>query len=93
MHLPELDLSGMNSYAMGMKTIVSVKGQITIPQPLRRRLGIRAGQALEVSEEGGRLVLAKADARDPVDAVYGMLKLGRPTDRIMTQLRGKAPRP
>ncbi len=74
-----------------MKTVVSAKGQITIPQPLRRRLGIRAGQALEVSEKSGCLVLAKADARDPVDAVYGMLKLGRPTDHLMAQLRGNAP--
>ncbi len=75
-----------------MRTIVSEKGQITIPQPLRRQLGIRAGQALDVSEEAGRLVLAKADARDPVDAVYGILKLNKPTNRIMTELRGKAMR-
>lgn len=74
-----------------MKTVVSAKGQVTIPQPLRRRLGIRAGQALEVSEEAGRLVLAKADARDPVDAVYGILKLGRSTNQLMAQLRGDTP--
>ncbi len=36
-----------------MKTIVSEKGQITIPKPLRRRLGIRAGQQLNVHEQGG----------------------------------------
>jgi hypothetical protein len=54
-------------------------------------MGIRAGQALKVSEEAGRLVLAKADARDPVDAVYGILKLGRSTNVLMAQLRGDAP--
>ncbi|HTV47025.1 MAG TPA: AbrB/MazE/SpoVT family DNA-binding domain-containing protein [Phycisphaerae bacterium] len=73
-----------------MKTIVSRKGQITIPQPLRRRLGIRAGQALEVREEAGRLTLAKSDTRDPLEAVYGILKLHKPTDRVMAELRGKA---
>ena len=80
----------MNSYAIGMKTIVSEKGQITIPKSLRRRLGIRAGQKLEVREEAGGLMLAKADVRDPVDAVYGILKLDRPTDHVMVELRGKA---
>lgn len=75
---------------MGMRTIVSEKGQITIPQPLRRQLGIRAGQALDVREEAGRLTLVKADVRDPVEAVYGILKLNKPTDRLMRELRGKA---
>ena len=73
-----------------MKAVVSAKGQVTIPQPLRRKMGIRAGQALKVSEEAGRLVLAKADASDPVDAVYGILKLGRSTNVLMAQLRGDA---
>jgi len=85
-----VDNISRNSYTNSMKTIVSEKGQITIPQPLRRRLGIRAGQTLEVSEEGGRLVLVKFNAGDPVAAVYGILKLNKPTDRLMTQLRGKA---
>ena len=71
-----------------MKTTVSEKGQMTIPKPLRQRLGIRARQVLDVREEGGRLVVAKADSRDPVDAVYGILKLDRPTDRLMAELRG-----
>ncbi len=71
-----------------MKTTVSEKGQMTIPKPLRRRLGIRARQVLDIREEGGRLVVAKADSRDPVESVYGVLKLGRPTDRLMAELRG-----
>lgn len=72
-----------------MKTTVSEKGQVTIPKPLRRSLGIRARQVLEVREEKGRLVIAKADPHDPVEAVYGLLKLDRPTDRLMVELRGE----
>jgi AbrB family looped-hinge helix DNA binding protein len=40
-----------------MQTKVSTKGQIVIPGPLRRRLGIRAGDTLEIALENGRIVL------------------------------------
>lgn len=72
-----------------MTTTISEKGQITIPKPLRERLGLRKGQILEVREERGRLVLAKKDLQDPVDRVYGILKLNRSTDEIMNILRGR----
>ena len=75
-----------------MKTTVSEKGQITIPKPLRVRLGFDAGQRLEVSEERGRLLLSKKPADDPVSQVYGILKLGRSTDRLLRALRGRKPR-
>jgi len=72
-----------------MKTIVSEKGQITIPKPLRVRLGIRVGQVLEVNEEHGRLVMTKqARPHDAIDKLYGILKLGRSTDEIIDELRG-----
>jgi antitoxin PrlF len=71
-----------------MNAVVSEKGQVTIPKPLRDRLGIRPGQVLDFQEEGGRLVARKAERRDPVDAVYGMLDLSRPTDELVDDLRG-----
>jgi len=74
-----------------MKTIVSQKGQITIPKALRVRLGIRSGQVLEVREERGRLVMSKCTSRDGFDKFFGILKLGRSTDEIMKELRGEYP--
>ena len=72
-----------------MKTIVSEKGQVTIPKPLRVRLGIRSGQVLEAVEERGRLVMSKkAKPKDAIEKLYGILKLGRSTDAIMKELRG-----
>jgi antitoxin PrlF len=72
-----------------MKTTVSEKGQITIPKPLRVRLGIRTGQVLEVKEERGCLIMSKqARPNDAIDKLYGILKLGRSTDEIMDELRG-----
>jgi AbrB family looped-hinge helix DNA binding protein len=40
-----------------MQTKVSTKGQIVLPGPLRRRLGIRAGDSLNISVERDRIVL------------------------------------
>jgi antitoxin PrlF len=74
-----------------MKTTVSEKGQITIPKPLRVRLGIRKGQVLDVSEERGRLVMTKRSSQDPFDKYFGSLKLGRRTDEIIEELRGPGP--
>ncbi len=65
-----------------MKTIVSKKGQITIPKALRDRLGIHPGQVLDFRDEAGRLVATKGATEDAVDRVYGILKPGRPTDRV-----------
>jgi AbrB family looped-hinge helix DNA binding protein len=73
-----------------MKTVVSEKGQVTIPKRLRDRLGIRPGQILEVSEQDGRLVAVKASPQDPVDSVYGILDLNAPTDELLVELRGEA---
>lgn len=40
-----------------MQTRVSTKGQVVLPGPLRRKLGIQAGDAMDVSVEAGRIVL------------------------------------
>lgn len=40
-----------------MQTKVSTKGQVVLPGPLRRRLDIRAGDALDAEIEDGRIVL------------------------------------
>jgi antitoxin PrlF len=72
-----------------MKTTVSEKGQITIPKPLRVRMGLRKGQVLDVSEQNGKLVMTKVASPDRFEKYYGILQLGKTTDEIMTELRGK----
>jgi antitoxin PrlF len=73
-----------------MKSVVSEKGQVTIPKRLRERLGIRPGVVLDFQEEDGRLVARKTAPVDPVDAVYGIVDIGRPTDDLIEDLRGPA---
>jgi AbrB family looped-hinge helix DNA binding protein len=46
-----------------MKTKVSTKGQVVLPGPLRRRLGIRAGDPLDVRVESGSIVLTPTGKR------------------------------
>lgn len=71
-----------------MRAIVSEKGQVTIPKALRESLGIRPGEVLDFAAERGRLVASKQVVQDPVDAVYGILDLGRSTDELIDELRG-----
>jgi AbrB family looped-hinge helix DNA binding protein len=42
---------------------VSTKGQVVLPGPLRRRLGIRAGDPLDANIEAGRIVLTPRKKR------------------------------
>jgi antitoxin PrlF len=74
---------------MPSMSTVSEKGQVTVPKRLRDRLGIKPGDRLEFSEEQGRLVARKATGGDPVDAVYGILRLDASTDEAIRALRGE----
>ena len=73
-----------------MKAVVSEKGQVTIPKALRSQLGIRSGQQLEFREERGRLIASKVERRDPVERVFGILKLDTTADKFVDELRGAA---
>jgi len=72
-----------------MKSVVSEKGQVTIPKRLRDRLGLRPGQVLEFREQGGTLVASKAMSDDPVESVYGTVRIGAGSDELVRAMRGK----
>ncbi len=60
-----------------MVTRISTKGQVVLPSPLRRRLGLLAGDSLDASIEAGRIVLTphkKASPRAKIvkDPVTGL---------------------
>lgn len=73
-----------------MNSVVSEKGQVTIPKALRDRLGIRPGQVLDFEAEDGRLVARKVNRADPVAAVWGILGSKRSSDELIRDLRGDA---
>jgi len=70
-----------------MKAVVAERGQVTIPKPLRDKLGIRPGTALEFSTKDGTLLARKAET-DPVSKVYGCLGASIDTDSFIRSLRG-----
>lgn len=60
-----------------MNTKVSTKGQVVLPGPIRRRLGIQAGDPLEVNVENGRVILTPRkktlrQARIVADPITGL---------------------
>ena len=73
-----------------MKSIVSEKGQVTIPKPLRDRLGLRAGTVVEFQAVEGKLVGVKAEAADPLRKWLGKGRLpgGLDVDAYLERIRG-----
>jgi antitoxin PrlF len=79
-----------------MSTVVTSKGQVTIPKKVRDHLGIRPGTAVDFElTADGRVVLAKAagpKAREasPFARVRGSATAKLSTDEIMALTRGDA---
>ena len=76
-----------------MPTRVTTKGQVTIPKPIRDRLGIVPGDAVafELAADG-RIVLVKPTGMQPSSrfaALRGRAGPGLSTDEIMALTRGE----
>ena len=74
--------------------VITSKGQVTIPQRIRNRYGLKPGTAVEFVAEGTKVLLRPAkDSRNPVDTwlkhATGAAK-GKPTTaQIMKLTRGE----
>ena len=66
------------------------KGQVTIPAPIRKALGIEPGTRLRFETDGNKLVAVKEAVEDPVSAVFGAAGKLK-TDRIIARLRPGRP--
>ena len=84
-----VDDAGRKSYRLGMKAIISEKGQVTIPKAVRMKLGLRPGTVLEFEAERGRLVGRKQSGRDAIDEIYGSMKMDEPVDEYIERTRGR----
>ena len=77
-----------------MATTVTSKGQVTIPKPVRDRLGIEPGNAVEFEmAPDGRVVLVKVDGvrrASRFEALRGRAGAGLSTDEIIALTRGEA---
>ncbi len=73
-----------------MKSAVSEKGQVTIPKPVRDRLGLRPGSSIEFRAENGRLVGSKSVPEDVFRKWRGRGRLpsGMTVDTYLARARG-----
>jgi antitoxin PrlF len=65
----------MNLYHKSMKSIVSEKGQVTIPKSCRDRLGLHAGTVLDFQALDGKLIAIKQQTEDVIRKWRGKGKL------------------
>mgnify|MGYP001571509131 CR=1 FL=1 len=68
---------------------ITTKGQVTIPKEVREKYGFHEGTEVEFVEEGGAVKIVKKRGTSPLDAIYGILRSGQPTDRLIEALRGR----
>lgn len=76
-----------------MQDVITKGGQVTIPKPIRDRLGLSAGSIVDFAVGAdGRAYLRKvevAPAEDRFDLMRGSLKSDMTTDEIMAMTRGE----
>jgi AbrB family looped-hinge helix DNA binding protein len=67
---------------------VSSKGWVVIPSLFRRKIGLKPGMKMEVTETEGKIVLTP-QAGDPVDELYGNLAGGESLTAALLTDRAK----
>ncbi|RPI20124.1 MAG: AbrB/MazE/SpoVT family DNA-binding domain-containing protein [Acidobacteria bacterium] len=70
-----------------MKSVVSERGQITIPKQIRDRLGLKQGLEIEFEARDGLLIGRKVAREDSVAAVTGIIER-RDVDSELSKTRG-----
>ena len=76
-------------------TTVTSKGQVTIPKPIRDRLGIVPGSTVDFElASDGRVLLVRREGMPPrnrFQALRGRAGPGPSTDEILALTRGEVP--
>ncbi len=76
-----------------MKSRISSKGQVTVPVEVRNRLGLHPGTTVTFEVRADGVLMRKGRAGiHPVDRVYGTLRLRRPVDALLDEMRGPRPK-
>jgi AbrB family looped-hinge helix DNA binding protein len=73
-----------------MKAVLTSKGQITIPAPIRERLGLKTGHVLDFDENAPFLKAVLAFDEDEMRSVLGCARdaLGRSSSEWLDETRG-----
>jgi AbrB family looped-hinge helix DNA binding protein len=72
-----------------LKSTMSSRGQLTVPIQLREKLGLSAGTVIQFELRDGGIVMRKGTrATHPVDQLFGHLRLSKPVDEVLDEMRG-----
>lgn len=75
-----------------MTSTISSKGQLTVPAKVRSQLGLSPGTpVVSESREGGVFLRKGCSGVDPVDRVYGVLRLNHSVDETLDEMCGPRP--
>ena len=76
-----------------MKSVISSKGQITVPVEIREKLGLLPGTEVTFEITNSGALIRKGRKGDhPVDRIAGILRSARSVDELMDEMRGPRPR-
>lgn len=69
---------------MNSLTTITTKGQVTIPEFVRKALGVKVGDKVHFSKiySNEKQVLIKIVSKDAVDKLFGSLKSGNKTTNL-----------
>jgi AbrB family looped-hinge helix DNA binding protein len=87
-----LTSGGEALYSLPMESTVTSKGQITLPAEIREQLDLRPGTVVRFElREGGVFLCKDTSGEHPVDRVFGQLRLEKPVDVLLDEMRGPRP--
>ena len=74
-----------------MHTTMTIKGQITLPKPIRDSLGLQPGDKIEFAAAEGGFLLRRRVNREAIDKWRGFLShlKGKSSDDIVNSMRGE----
>jgi AbrB family looped-hinge helix DNA binding protein len=67
---------------------LTIKGQATVPKPIREALGLRPGSRIKFTIQNGRCVLEKETIDDPLAKWVGFLHRPGDSDAVLGEMRG-----
>lgn len=77
---------------MNTESVISERGQVTLPKELRDRLGLRPGMVVSFVPSTRGILIQRAappQGKHPLEELFGILKDGVGTDDYLHQIRGK----
>lgn len=83
-----MTLRGTMTVSPSKTVTVSSKGWVVIPSPLRKKIGLKPGMKMTVTESEGKIVLTPQDG-DPVERLYGKLAGGESLTEALLEERAQ----